>query len=263
MSILDCIISTKPGAPRITIYGKPGIGKSTLASQFPKPLFLLTEDNELPGIQALPIVNSFSDMWKNVKALLALDEFPFETIVIDSVTKLDALIIEHILDNEPPTKSGVKPSTIAAACGGYGAGFIKAQQVHRAFKGLMDKFKERGVSVIYIAHLAVVKHKSPDMDDYDIYSITMNHDKSREVYVDDVDCVLFCKLRSFTSESDSGRVIVKSTDERIIVSGINEGHVSKNRFGIPNEISMNFEALSRHIPFFNQVELINPSEEEE
>jgi putative protein kinase ArgK-like GTPase of G3E family len=45
MSILDNIITTKPGAPRITVYGKPGIGKSTLASQFPEPLFRLKTTN--------------------------------------------------------------------------------------------------------------------------------------------------------------------------------------------------------------------------
>ena len=35
MSILDSVITTTPGAPRITLYGKPGIGKSTLATITP------------------------------------------------------------------------------------------------------------------------------------------------------------------------------------------------------------------------------------
>ncbi len=64
MSILDSVITTQPGAPRITLYGRPGIGKSTLASNFPSPVFILTEDNELPGIQAFPIAQSFNEIWR-------------------------------------------------------------------------------------------------------------------------------------------------------------------------------------------------------
>ena len=249
MSILDSIVTTLPGAPRITIFGKPGIGKSTLASQFPRPLFVLTEDIELPGVQSLPISKSFNEIWGNIKAILALDEIPFDTIVIDSVSKLDALVVEYILDKEPPGKNG-QTATLTAACGGYGAGFLKAQSLHRAFKGLMDKFKDRGIAVIYVAHVGVIKHKAPDSEDFDIYSIVMNHEKSREPYIDDTDAVIYCKLKSYTTTTDSGRTLVKSTQDRIIVAGINDGHVSKNRFNMPAEMPMTFEALSSYIPFY-------------
>ena len=69
MSILDRVYKTVSQAPRITLYGKPGVGKTTLASTFPEPLFLLTEDNECPGINALPIVKSYDENDKiiNVK----------------------------------------------------------------------------------------------------------------------------------------------------------------------------------------------------
>ncbi len=254
MTILDSIITTTAGAPRITIFGKPGIGKSTLAAAFPSPLFILTEDNELPGVKALPIAHSFSDVWKNIKALLALEELPFKTIVIDSVSKLDTLIVEYILDNEPIGKGGAKPSTLTAACGGYGAGYLKAASLHNALKSLLDKFKERGICVVYVAHLGVTKHKAPDNEDYDVYSIIMNHEKSRSVYVDDVDAVLFCRLKSFTSETDSGRTLVRSTNDRVIMAGVSDGHVSKNRFNMPNEIKMSFDALCEHIPFFQEKE---------
>lgn len=250
MSILDSIITTKPGAPRITIYGRPGIGKSTLASQFPEPLFLLTEDNELPRIKTLPIANSFTDMWNNVKALLALEKLPFKTLIIDSISKLDALVVEYTIEQSPPGKDKQSVKTIAQAFGGYGAGFEKAASLHRALKSQFDKFKERGIAVVYISHLEVKKFKSPEAEDYDILSIVMNSDKSRVVYIDDVDAVLYCKLQSHTIETESGRTIIKSTDNRIISGGMNDVHVSKNRFNLPAAIPMSFESLAKYIPFY-------------
>ncbi len=251
MSILDSVITTKPGAPRVTLYGKPGVGKSTLASKFPAPLFVLTEDNELPGIQALEVAQTFTDIWKNIKALLAEKDLPFKTIVIDSISKLDHLIVEHILENEPVGKNGQKASTLTSACGGYGAGYMKAASIHAAFKGLMDKFKERDICVVYVAHLGVIKHKAPDQEDFDIYSVVMNHEKSRAVYIDDVDGVFFCRLKSFVSETESGRSLVRSSGDRVIMAGVSDGHVSKNRFNMPNELPMSFDELAKHIPFFN------------
>lgn len=252
MSILDSVITTVSRAPRITLYGNPGIGKSTLASQFPNPLFLLTEDNELPGIKAFPIVTGFMEIWNNVKALLACDDIPYQTIVVDSISKLDALVVEYILDKEPVGKNGNKPATLTAACGGYGAGYMRAASIHAAFKGMMDKFKDRGIAVVYIAHLSVGNVKPPDNEDYTTYTIVMNHDKSRHVYIDDVDAVLFCKLKSYVSQLESGRTMIKSTDERIIATTINDGFVSKNRFAMPLEIPMSYESIAKYIPFYNQ-----------
>ena len=257
MSILDSIIITKPGAPRITIYGKPGIGKSTLASQFPDPLFLLTEDNECPGIKALPIFKDYGVLWQSLDELLALEELPFSTLVIDSISKLDSLVVQRTLDKSPPIGKDKRPAeTLAEAWGGYGSGFEKAASLHRALKYKIDKFKERGVAVIYISHLEIKKYKSPEAEDYDTLSIVMNHDKSRMVYIDDVDAVLYCKLKSHTVEVDekSKRSIVKSSGQRIISGASNEVHVSKNRFALPNEIPMSFAELAKHIPFYKTIE---------
>lgn len=250
MSILDSIITTKSTAPRITLYGKPGIGKSTLASHFPDPLFFLTEENEVTGIKALPVATSFKTVWSNLKALLELPELPFKTLVVDSISKLDALVIDYILESEPLNKNGQKPSSLNAACGGYGAGFSRAQVIHRGLKSHFDRFKDRGVAVIYISHLEVVKHRAPDSEDYDIYTIVMNHNKSREIYIDDVDLVAFCRQKSFTSETDSGRKVIRSTSDRVILAGVHDGHVSKNRYNMPDDIEMSFNALAKHIPFY-------------
>lgn len=257
MSILDSIITTQAGAPRLTIYGKPGIGKSTLASQFPDPLFLLTEDNELPGIKALPVFNDYVVLWQSIKELLALEEMPFKTLVIDSISKLDTLVVERTISQSPPDKKGRAAQTLAESWGGYGAGFEKATSLHRALKVMLDRFKEKGVTIVYISHSEIKKYKSPEHEDYDILSIVMNSDKSRQIYIDDVDAVLYCKLKSHTVETESGRNLVKSSGQRVISGISNEVYVSKNRFNLPPEIPMSFDDLAQHIPFYKVVDDAN------
>lgn len=257
MNILDSIQVTTPGAPRITIYGKPGIGKSTLASQFPDPLFLLTEDNELSGIKALPIFSSYGDIWNGVKQLFALEELPFKTLVIDSISKLDQLVVRHTLENSPLIgRDKRKAETLAESWGGYGAGFEKAASLHRALKYQLDKFKSRGITVVYISHLEVKRTQSPEIvEAYDVLSIVMNGDKSRQVYIDDVDGVLYCKLKAHMLDSDDGkRSIIKTSGQRVISGASNEAHVSKNRFNMPPEIPMTFEDLKAFIPFYKEAD---------
>ncbi len=255
MSVLDLFAQTKPGAPRITIYGKPGIGKTTLASHFPNARFLLTEDNECPGIKATHLLTSYEEVWEIVSNLLKLETLDFETLVIDTVSKLDHLVINYTLQQSPPIgKTQRKAETLAESWGGYGAGFEKAANLHRALKAKLDKFKERGITVIYIAHAEIKKYKSPEHEDYDILSIQMNGDKSRCVYVDDVDAVLYCKESSVVIETDSKRNIVKSSGKRVIAANCNEVYVSKNRFGIESEIPMSFDELKKYIPFYQTKE---------
>ncbi len=248
-NILNFIKKSGPIAPRITIYGAPGIGKSTLASQFPDPLFFLTEECSVDKVNYIGVIKSYDKFLEGINKLLEIENPPFKTLIIDSISKLDSLIVNDILKKESLTKSGKQPS-LNSSCGGYGAGFQAAQQEHRYLKSLLDNFQKKGITVIYIAHLTIIKYKAPDLEDYDRYSIVMNHDKSREVYIDDVDAVFFCKLKSFVSSTDSGRNIISSTENRIILSGVSDAHVSKNRFNMPMEIEMNYESIKQYIPFY-------------
>lgn len=252
MSVLDRIKTVKPEAPRITIYGKPGIGKSTLGGQFPDPLFLLTEKNALVGCKSLGIFKSYEDLWREVEELYNLEELPFKTLVIDSVSELDELVKFRTMDKSPPIgKEKRPPETLAEAWGGYGAGFEKAASLHRALKHKLDKFQDRGITVVYIAHLEVKTHKSPEEEDYNILSIRMNADKSRTVYIDDVDAVLYCREQAHVITTESKRNIVKGTGKHVISAYSSEVYVSKNRFTMTKDIPMSFEELKKHIPFYN------------
>jgi len=249
MNILDSVFTQTPKAPRILIYGAQGIGKSTLASKFPNPLFMLTEETGLVGVKALPMFHKLSDFIRAIEGLLQVENFPYQTIVVDTLTALDALIVNKIIDDELSTTNKTK-ATLASSCGGYGAGYERAANIHRSIKALFNKFQEKGVTVVFIGHATVKHYSPPDSDTYDIYTIASSHDKCRSVYIDDCDAVLFCKMQCMVNENSSGRNVVRTTNQHVIMTSVNPVNISKNRFGMPAEIPMNVEEIKKHIPFY-------------
>ena len=79
------------------IYGAPKVGKSTLASQFEKPLFLATE----AGLNALETYNVEIDSWDKflqVCAELTAGKHDFKTIVIDTIDNLFTMCSNYICE---------------------------------------------------------------------------------------------------------------------------------------------------------------------
>jgi hypothetical protein len=79
----------------ILLYGPPKIGKSTLASQFDKPLFLATE----AGLNALEVYQVPVATWDKFLAAckeIAAGGHDFKTIIVDTVDNLFKACSEHV-----------------------------------------------------------------------------------------------------------------------------------------------------------------------
>ena len=99
------LLPTAPRAPRTNLfdfvwlfYGAPGIGKTTLASHFPKPYFLGTED----GTKAMTSWRSDVSSWGDFVALseaLRTEKHDFRTVVVDTVDLLYPLCVKSVCDD--------------------------------------------------------------------------------------------------------------------------------------------------------------------
>lgn len=232
-----------------TITGDAGIGKTTLAAAFPNPIVIRVED----GLQAIPsdkrpdafpMIKDVPDIWDQLASLIREDH-NYKTLIIDSITKLDQMFVQYVVDTDEK-----KPKSINQALGGYGAGINAVAAMHMRVRKAAEVMRQRkGMNVVFIAHADTETLELPDQDSYTRYSLRLNK-KSVAPYVDDVDLVGFLKLETYTM-GDGERKKAISDGVRLLITYTTAANISKNRYGIvadlPVEIGVN--PLTQYVPF--------------
>lgn len=233
MSILETISKPKNRPIVATFIGDAGLGKTSLAATFPNPIFIRAEDGlssipEAMRPDAFPRLHSVADLWDQLAGLIKEDH-GYHTVVIDSVTALEVMFADHVIETDPKNPKGIQQ-----AHGGYGAGRDMVSSMHRRVRKAAEMLVERGINVVFVAHADTVRIEPPDADPYTKFSMRL-HEKSMQPYVDNVDLVGFLRLEMFTKgDGDVKKAI--STGDRQLVCHAMAANVSKNRFGITEPI---------------------------
>lgn len=227
---------TKP--PRLIIYGIEGIGKSTLASCAPKPVFLPTEEGlnqidcqSFPKVERLAELNSYLDA-------LELEEHDFQTVVIDSIDWLERLICREIAD-----QFGAR--SIEKVDGGYGRGYSYAADTWREILDKLDTLRNtRKLGVILIGHAKSETITDPEAQDVTRYSLRLNKNTAA-LLCEWADAVLFAtRLAGAARGIDGG--------ERVLRTQAAASCVAKNRYGFNEIIPLSWQALQDGIVNHNQ-----------
>ena len=230
--------------PRILVYGTEGIGKSTLASRAPRPVFIQTEDG-LGEIDCdkFPLSASFDEVLTQLVSLRT-EEHDYQSVVVDSLDWLERLIWDAVCQDY-----GVK--SIEKVDGGYGKGYIHALTPWRLFLDrLAALHRDRCMAVILIAHAKVEKFDDPESSPYDRYSPRL-HKHAGALVTEWCDAVLFAsrKFRTQTEETGFGRkrttahAIGKDGGERILRTVGGPSCVAKNRYNLEPELPLDWNVL--------------------
>lgn len=244
MSILSQISKPENRPIIMTIFGDAGMGKTSLAATFPKPIFIRAEDGLMSIEQekrpdAFPLVTKSDELWNQLAGLVN-EEHAYKTLVIDSISALERMFIKEVAEEDPRAKG-----IIARSHGGYGAGFQMVGSMHervRKAAGVLNT--KKGMNVVFLAHAQVMTIDPPDGNPYSVYEMRLNGKYSSPPYQDDVDIVGFIRLDKFI-ESDAPKGGDKAPvgkaravgEDRIIVCHAVPSNISKNRFGISEPIS--------------------------
>lgn len=237
--------------PRVLIYGPPGMGKTTLASEFPDPVFLQIEDGT-PGnleLTSFGRITSYDDLMDAIGALYSEDH-GCRTVVIDSLDKLEPLVWERVC-KEHNWKDIETP--------GYGKGYVAADPFWREImEGMNALRRDKNMGVIYIAHSSIETVNDPMTAAYSRYDIRL-HKRAVGIFQDEVDAILFLNqdvsIKADDPKAKSGpgaRVRADGGGNRWIYASPRPAFVAKNRYGIPDKIfydvGKGFESISPHLP---------------
>jgi len=236
MSVLSTVTKPKDRAIVVTLCGDSGMGKTTLAATFPNPIVVRAED----GLQsipedvrpdAFPLIHKVDDLWEQLAALIK-EEHEYQTLIIDSVTALERLFINYVMESDSKN-----PRSINQALGGYGAGLSAVSALHQRVRKAAGVLNERkNMHIVFVAHADTETIELPDSDPYTRYSLRLNK-RSVAPYVDDSDVVGFLRLETFTT-GDGERKKAISDGTRELITYATASNVSKNRYGITDPLKV-------------------------
>jgi len=164
------------------VYGKPKIGKTTFASQFPEALFLVTE----PGTKGLSLFEEEIVSWvKFLKVIggLQREKDHYKTVVIDTVDRLYDLCMNHVC-----ARLGIPyPGVDEKGRDDYGKSW---RDVRTEFLDAILKITQTGRGIIFVSHDTEATIRSRSGGEYDRVIPSMSK-QARLVVVKLADIVLY------------------------------------------------------------------------
>lgn len=150
---------------RVLIYGGGGVGKSTLAGLAPSPVIIDVEgSNNNYNVKRVDGITTYQD------ALDALREPSLwkdaETVVIDTMTKMQSLMKEHLF----ATKTGATGQKLTSMEDfEYGKGWSHLYDAGLMLLAEADRHVANGRNVIINAHEIIIEVPNPEGGNYIAY----------------------------------------------------------------------------------------------
>lgn len=220
------IVKGKLQAPvKAVIYGPEGIGKSSLATKLPKPLFIDLEhgtnqlDVERVHADTLAELTQFFDKWDGT----------YKTLVIDTADWMEKLIVAQVCMKA--NKSGIEEF-------GYGKGWV---YVAEEWKRLLDRLalmqRDFQTHIVFLAHAQIKKFEQPDeMGAYDRWELKLSKTAS-PLLKEWCDMLLFLNYKTLVVEGENGKFKAQG-GRRVVNTTHHSAWDAKNRFAFPEEIPL-------------------------
>lgn len=231
----------KPGPAKVVIYGPEGIGKTTFASKFPKPLFLDLDNGSsrldvarVAGLDSYPLVKA---------ALTELSKDPqgYQTIVIDTGDKLEALVIESVL-NEVSKGDGKTATGIEDY--GYGKGYTYVKERIAKFLDTLSLIQAKtGLNVVIVCHAWQRKVEQPgETNNYDHYELKLSK-QAAPLLREWPDFLFFCNYDISIMKTSDGKSIATG-GQRCVFTSHTPYYDAKTRAELPERLKLDEKGVA-------------------
>lgn len=221
---------------KVVIYGSEGIGKTTLASKFPEPLFIdLETGSSLLDVNRIEDIKNWTQLGSTIAEIIK-EKNICKTIIIDTADAAQRLCYESTCD-ENGWDTIEKP--------GYGKGYAVASTKFASLLSTVDYAIKAGINVVFIAHAQMRKFEQPDeMGSYDRWELKL-HKLIAPQLKEWADLLLFCNYKTNVIVGADGKAKASGA-KRMMYADHDAVYDAKNRHGLPKEMEMDYENI-KHI----------------
>lgn len=236
-------------AIKTTIFGPEGVGKTTLAAQFPDPVIWDIEDGTKSYQKSADseVRQRFQKVLKKPTSwTMAFQEIEYikqnkfcKTLVCDTIDWLEQLCIQHICSVNG--KKSIEDF-------GYGNGYVYLGEEFGKLLNKLQELVDEGINIVLVAHSQVKKFEQPDeMGAYDRYELKLGNKKTvattSALVKEWSDMILFCNYKVIIMTEQNGKKKAQG-GERVMYTTHKPAWDAKNRFNLPDELPLDFKPLA-------------------
>lgn len=222
------------------IYGPEGVGKSSLAAQFPNPLFIDVEGGTGQlDVARTPRPQAWPQFLQYIKSL-AQDPMDFQTLVIDTADWLERITIAQVCAENGLSGLGGNND--------YGHSYNKLADMWTQLLTQLsaDFIEPNRLHVVFLAHSVTRKFELPEeMGQYDRYQLKLEK-KVAPLLMEWADLILFVNYQTVVVRDEKTKSVKAQGGVRRMMHAEHcAAFDAKNRFGLPREMELGFEPLRR------------------